>query len=191
MALQEGQIEQLTSKSYSHLPTYYIMRREKRNSCWVEIATQLPWCFKKKKKTTTAHSTILWQKTVILVSHDQRSSVSYCSWNYLLTGKGTNIKLRNRGKEWPLALEPLFWIIWFLKGPQILPQHRTQTSDCPSCGDTWAWQQARWGGRHPGRGHLFWFLYPQCTRTPTGRGFIQLLKNISNINITKNKTTVL
>lgn len=65
-------------------------------------------------------------------------------------------------------LEPTawLWIIWLYYEIQILPQHRTQTSDCPSCGDTWAWRRARWGGRRPDRGHLSWFLYPPCMRTP-------------------------
>lgn len=93
----------------------------------------------------------------------------------------------NRNQKMPPCnnTQPGYGIIWLLTGIWVLPRHRTRTSDCPSCGDTWAWRQVHWGGIHPNKGRLSLFLYPPCKRTPekqeasVRRGRINVITRLS------------
>lgn len=99
------------------------------------------------------NSTTLWQQTGSLFTKPHNSpshkhqSTTMSAWN------------NSPVQQW-------LWIIWRIWGTRVLPRHRTQTSDCPSCGDIWAWRQVHWGARRPDRGRLSWFLYLLCMRTP-------------------------
>lgn len=136
----------------------YEMREDEKHSCWMEIATQ-SLCFIQQTTTTKnpqkhTQSAIWWQQKVFLV--EPKTS----QLDLLLSFR----EHKPSGKE--NDHRQSFTLLRSLQGTEILPQHRIQTSGCPSCGDTWASEQARWAGTHPDRGHLSWFLYPPCMRTP-------------------------
>lgn len=133
----------------------YEMREDEKHSCWMEIATQSLCCFIEKTK-----------KIIIIQTHAECHLVAAegCygrAWN-LPTGFTAFILRAQTIRKRKRVMTELLLGLW----TEILPQHHTQTSGCPSCGDTWASEQARWAGTHPDRGHLSWFLYPPCMRIP-------------------------
>lgn len=153
--IQEQWLEKLTSKSYSHLPTYYVkgenMREEtqllggKSNSTSVLL-----------KNWHTAPSGGSKQVLYPPLCTTQILNVHHCtaisSWHRQT--QSINISSKSFFKTSVIRRQEESLVIDYLATIWILPQHRTQTSDCPSCGDTWAWRQVRWGGRRPDRGHL-------------------------------------
>lgn len=115
---------------------------------------------KKEKGRKTQHHLLAGRRYWCFTNKCNSSSITQS----VDTSSGISLEISRQNRS--TCSKGLLLDVWVIRGCLNLPQHHTQTSGCPSCGDTWASLQVHWGGKHPDRGHLSGFLCPLCTRTP-------------------------